>query len=134
MEAQRGPVPQPRTQASKPSSFPSEAQIDIPSISTCTGFWVLPPTRVRKRRKERGRGDDGMVARLPGAPSFCVAAQRMLGQAGGWWAMNRGCLWGWWQSPCRGKEWSHLSPPSAGSLPDPRQLLPPCHPALSPSK
>lgn len=51
-----------------------------------------------------------MVARLPGALSFCVAAQRMLGQAGGWWAMNRGCLWGWWQSPCEERSGHTLGP------------------------
>lgn len=55
-------------------------QIDIPSTSTSKDFWGLPPTKVRKRRKETGRGD-GMIARLPRAPGFCVAAQRILGQA-----------------------------------------------------
>jgi hypothetical protein len=45
---------------------------------------------VRKRTKEKRRGG-GMVARLPGAPSF--TAQGMLGQAGAWWAVKHGCLW-----------------------------------------
>lgn len=115
MEAQRRPGTQPRTQASNPSSFPSERQADIPSTSTRIGFWgVLPPTRVRKKRQEMGRGD-GMVAGLPGALSFCVP-RRMLGRAGRWWAMNHGCLWGWWQSPCRGKGCSHLRPPQKQAL------------------
>lgn len=64
---------------------------DIPTISTLNGSGGVPPTKVRKRREEKQRRD-GMVARLPGAPGFCVAPQRMLGQAGAWWSMNHGCL------------------------------------------
>lgn len=50
-----------------------------------------------------------MVARLPGAPSF--AARGMLGQAGTWWALNHGRLWGRTGSPPRRGRGGHASGP-----------------------
>ena len=78
-----------------------------------------------------------MVARLPGTPSF--AAQGMLGQAGTWWALNHGRLWGRTGSP-PGEEGvvmpqalSPCTPPEPQNSPPPRyrvlfssQHLPPC--------